>query len=410
MTVSIRTLLLLAPLPAPLLAQIVIAVALFLPSAALYADFNQAIRPLVGLSDNDGVATDNTKKKRGKQGAQEKALEDALRAAQTLMPAQKLVVKNYLRLRQGALLMSNKHYADAREIFKSIHATSPSGVTAGLLIAETYRLEGQPEVAKDWFLRAARHYPYRTKTLSGLMRAAQDQRPENNAVAIALYNEVAAQAEAALAQLRTLNASGQLDPLAIIFPSYLDEEVRNALLQRCLQFPDRDLLRETAKLRQAVDAMLGARAKSNDLNKTLSGLTDKLTSYQQQREQLQYFLNDAAQRIKMLKEQLIANDLSEPQQRIRLQLSQRINEQTRVQGQIDFIDQAIQKLPAAIANIGQQVRELDAAALMRLIQSNEAVTTILNESYQTYRSELQALSSEAAVQSAEIRMSVAPAL
>lgn len=406
MNVFIRTLL----LPAPLLAQIVIAVALFLPSTALYADFNQAIRPLVGLSDNDGVTTDNTKKKRGKQGAEEKALEDALRAAQTLMPAQKLVVQNYLRLRQGAWLMSNQHYAAAREIFKSIHTASPSGVTAGLLIAETYRLEGQPDVAKDWFLRAARHYPYRTKTLSGLMRAAQDQRPENNAVSIALYNEVAAQAEAALAQLRALNASGQLDPLAIIFPSYLDEEVRNALLQRCLQFPDRDLLRETAKLRQAVDAVLSLRVKSNALNKTLSELTDKLTRYQQQRDQLQYSLDEAAQRIKALKEQLIANDLSEAQQHTRQQLSQKNNEQTRVKGQINFIDQVMEKLPAMITAVDQQVKALNAEALTRLKKSNNAVTTVLNESYQMYRRELEALSADAAVQSAEIRMSVAPAL
>lgn len=358
-------------------------------SAAVAADISDALAPLTAPSG----------------GNQE--IIRALEAAKQLAPAERLVVENYLRLRQGALMMSNQHYAEAREVLKAVETTSPSATQSGLLIAESYRLEQSPEKAKDWFLRTARFYPYRVQTLEGLLSAAAGQRPDNNGLASALYAEIETQAAYALDQLKVLKSSGHIDPIDVIFPSDIDEHVREVLLVRCLQYSNKSLLTESARLQQAVEAMLVLRRQNKTLRVELDRVREQLAGYPQQRENLVAELTLHDRQLEVLKSKLIARDLGEEQKEIRSQIVQVRNAQTRMRGQMTFIDQASEKLPVIIANIDREVTELNANARQILSESNKSVSAILVSSYEGYRLDLASLAAQASVQRAEMMMSSA---
>ena len=358
-------------------------------SAAVAADISDALAPLTAPSG----------------GNQE--IIRALEAAKQLAPAERLVVENYLRLRQGALMMSNQHYAEAREVLKTVETRSPSATQSGLLIAESYRLEQSPEKAKDWFLRTARFYPYRVQTLEGLLSAAAGQRPDNNGLASALYAEIETQAAYALDQLKVLKSSGHIDPIDVIFPSNIDEHVREVLLVRCLQYSNKSLLTESARLQQAVEAMLVLRRQNKTLRVELDRVREQLAGYPQQRESLVAELTLHDRQLEVLKSKLIARDLGEEQQAIRSQIVQVRNAQTRMRGQMTFIDQASEKLPVIIAKIDREVTELNANARQILSESNKSVSAILVSSYEGYRLDLASLAAQASVQRAEMMMSSA---
>ena len=176
--------------------------ALFLAffSTAVHCDVRQAMAPLTDPSANA-----------------DHAVEEALKASKALKPAEQLVLQNRLRLRQAAMMMLNNQFSQAREILSTIETASPSGAQAGLLMAESFRLENNTEQAKNWFLRTARHFPYRPQTLSGLMSAAHDQRTTNPGLSLALYQEVETQSQFAEHKLSILIASGHIDRFAFIF-------------------------------------------------------------------------------------------------------------------------------------------------------------------------------------------------
>lgn len=368
----------------------ILVIALFTLSSAALASADAVIESLAALSDSPG-----------------EDVRSALNAARQLAPAERLVLENHLRVRQGAQMMANGHHAEARAILKTVETDSPAAVHAGLLIAESFRLEGATAKAKDWFLRTARFYPYRLQTLEGLMRAAASQRPDNNGLASALYAEIETQARYGLDQLEKLTASGPIDPMAVIFPSDLDEHVRETLLMRCLKYSDKSLLRESAQLQKSVKTVLALHVQHEKLNTELRTLREQLNAYPLQRDHVMTEIQHNDIQIRTLKSQLIANDLSDAQKKIRHRIVQLSNGQTRLHGQLAFIDQASTKLPIVMANIDRRVKSLNDEALSTLKESNRSVSEILAASYESYQWDLSEISAQSAVQRAEMMMSSA---
>ena len=100
--------------------------------------------------------------------SREAQFRQAIRDSTRLPTAEKLVLLNQLRLRLAAVQMKGGRMNQARETLREVDTASPAAPQASLLMAESYRLSGQPNAARDWFLRAAHHYPYRPVTLEGL--------------------------------------------------------------------------------------------------------------------------------------------------------------------------------------------------------------------------------------------------
>jgi prefoldin subunit 5 len=332
----------------------------------------------------------------------------ALRDANKLEPAARFVLSNHLLLRQGAQKLAAKDYSQSRQLLTQVETDSPSAIQASLLIAESYRLEQQPEQAKDWFLRTAHHYPYRTQTLSGLISAANDQPVDQTGLALALYNKAGEQADFALAQLQQLKSSQFIDPLAVIFPSKLDEQVRQAFLLRCLHNPDEDLLSESSRLQEAVSSLLYLQKQRQTLGQKLELLQSQLQDYQRQRQSLQNQLDSIAAQQRSLESQLIPNNLDDDQVRIRRQLGQLRNQTIRMDNQIAFIDRTRQQLPAMVDNLNAEIQQLHQQAMAQLKSSNQAVKAVLESSYRAYYRELRNLAAEAKLQHAERQATYQP--
>ncbi len=132
------------------------------------------------------------------------------------------------------------------------------------------------------------------------------------ALALALYDKAREQADFALTQLQQLKQNDLIDPLAVIFPSSLDEQVRQAFLQRCLHNPDEGFA-------QRIQPSAGKRSPAccicNKQRQALAGqlqsLQAQLEEYQRQRQHLQNQLSRLAAQQNALESQLIPNNLDD---------------------------------------------------------------------------------------------------
>lgn len=338
------------------------------------------------------VAADNT----------EQALRVAINKASALSTAKRFVLTNQLRLRLAAVQMQNADFENARQTLREIEADSPAAPQASLLMAESYRLTGNASQARGWFLRTAKHYPYRPATLNGLISAAQDEQATNASLSAALYAEISTQSLFALEQLDQFESTGALDPIAVLFPSALDDAVRKTLLRRSLRHPDHNLLAQTGQLKQSVETILALRQQHETVSLQLNQLNGQLLQYRQQRAALNEQLLAGDQQVQTLTTQLIPNDFGAEQTLIRKRLTRLRNQQARLRTQLEFIEQSERALPRITHNLEQQLQTLHQQAQKQLGSSRQAVTEVLEATVSRYRSELSNLAAEAQLQRSEL--------
>ena len=333
---------------------------------------------------------------------QEEQLQRAISEASQLSISEQHVIINLLRLRLAAVQMQRDDFELGRDTLRQIETDSPAALQASLLMAESYRLTGQPQEARSWFLRTAHHYPYRTATLDGLISAARDEQHHNPGLSAALYSEVTRQSQYALDQVDQLTKDGSIDPMVIILPSPLDDEIRQALLRRCLQHPEHDLLKQTNQLRKSISAVLALQQRHKTLARELSVLGQTLEHYQLQRHSLAQRLQVGRRQIQSLKEQLRPNDFSGEQMAIREAITDQQNQHTRLESQLAFIEQSRKKLPDIARQLEQQLATLGNKVRTELDNSHGAVTQVLEGAISSYRKEVTNLMAEAESRRSEL--------
>lgn len=333
---------------------------------------------------------------------QEEQLQRAIRDASQLSRTEQHVIINLLRLRLAAVQMQRDDFELGRDTLRQIDTDSPAALQASLLMAESYRLTGQPQEARSWFLRTAHHYPYRTATLDGLISAARDEQQHNPGLSAALYSEISRQSQYALDQLNQLHRGGNVDPMTIILPSPLDDEIRQALLRRCLQHPEHDLLQQTHQLKKSITAVLSLQQRHQTLAGELSTLGQTLERYQLQRHSLTQRLQAGRQQVESLKERLLPNDFSDEQMAIREAITDLQNQHIRLESQLAFIEQSRKKLPDISHQLEQQLATLGNKVRTELDNSHGAVTQVLEDAISSYRTELTNLMAEAESRRSEL--------
>lgn len=101
----------------------------------------------------------------------------------------KPILGNYARLRLAALALQDGDTAFARQQLTQIEQNSPAAVDAALLLAESYRKDGDRERARAWFLRIAARFPGNPRAVSGLVLAGDDWRNQGAVEqALPVYN------------------------------------------------------------------------------------------------------------------------------------------------------------------------------------------------------------------------------
>ncbi|MCG8392113.1 MAG: hypothetical protein MI745_03430 [Pseudomonadales bacterium] len=101
----------------------------------------------------------------------------------------KPILGNYARLRLAAMALRDGDTQFARAQLSQVEQNSPAAVDAALLLAESYRRDGDRERARSWFIRTAARFPGNPRAVSGLVLAGDDWRksgaPEQ---ALPVYN------------------------------------------------------------------------------------------------------------------------------------------------------------------------------------------------------------------------------
>lgn len=147
------------------------------------------------------------------------------------------VMRNYARVALAAVQVRQGAYTEARQVLTQVELDSPAAVRAALLLAESYRMQGQQEVAGQWLLRIADRYSSDPDALSGLLMAADDLADRGQAsTALAVYSRVL---EKSLANINSLKGLAEdTDSLyQIMMEGRIDNTraVNSEVIQRALR-------------------------------------------------------------------------------------------------------------------------------------------------------------------------------
>ena len=162
------------------------------------------------------------------------------------------MLRNYARVAMAAALLDRQSYDEARQALTQVELDSPAAVRAALMLAESYRLQGQHGVAAQWMLRIADRYSSNPDALSGLLLAADDAAERGDiANALAVYSRVLDKSLGNIDEIRALR--GQPEQLyQVVISGRIDNTraVSSEVIQRTLSHAQSDSLKHYARLKR----------------------------------------------------------------------------------------------------------------------------------------------------------------
>ena len=224
-----------------------------------------------------------------------------------------VVLRSHVRVALAGEYLRQHHYTGARQLLSGVDLTSQVAVRAALLIAESYRLEGNEEQARAWMIRVSQRYSSDPEALDGMLLVAEDSMLEGQyELAWTLYNLAMTRLVENIEQLSQMSRTG--DQLVdAMLTTRLDEsrEVSAQLIKDFLSSPDNDALeqvREIAAARFDEQCLAEQERAIQDRARQLSAQRNNIANFsvamQQEREML---LQDISQ----LEEQLESARVSE---------------------------------------------------------------------------------------------------
>ncbi|MCC1497808.1 hypothetical protein [Alcanivorax sp. 1008] len=209
------------------------------------------------------------------------------------------VALNRARLTLAAEYLSKSRFIEARQLLSAIELDSTVAVQASLLLAESFRLEGDPQRAAQWLLRTGQRYGADPEALRGLLEQASELRQQGQlAQAFAIYNMVQGQILNNAEQVNSLrSATDRL--VEQLLRTRLDESraAQSQMLKQMINNTDSQLLSE-----------LGALARSSEqrhcLEKQLQQLSRTAFENSAQQARITPFLTMLKREQEMLEQRL----------------------------------------------------------------------------------------------------------
>ena len=288
------------------------------------------------------------------------ALEDALKTPPR-SPAE-MLLQDRARLYLSAMAIRQQRFDLARERLKQISTGSPVAAEAGLLIAESWRIQEKHDEALKWFLRVGRHFSDDISALHGLLRAAESMQESGRpGEAAALYGEIVARALDALKMLESLPEDPEARVAAVFsrphsLPAALRRKITSEMLRESADLTQtRQVYRETSQAwyclveRQQQLELQGERIRQHrDRLKQASLLVEESMAALEKE-------------IDSLEKQLVSKDFSAPQLAVRKRLGEARNERIRLSAQRDFIARTREMLPQALTATEQKLNAMTAS-------------------------------------------------
>lgn len=302
-------------------------------------------------------------------------------------PAESML-QDRARVILAAHAIRDGRFSEARLWLEPISTNSSMAVDAGLLIAESWRADGDNENALIWFMRVGRHFPYDVAALNGLLEAADNLRDQHQtAMAATLHDEVLSRAMTAHNILNELPE----DPVVradmiLISSSHLPTALRRQLNEQILRHnPDTRNARHTSqRAEQQWHCLL---RQQQDMEQQRSIILQQVAMADMALTDLDQQLTTMTAQRQNLSTAVIADNFSAEQIHLRQQIRKISNAILRAQAQRDFMASAQATLPlmlseteqrlAALAAFYQNVRDNAQASMDEGIR--EAITALDNQ-------------------------------
>lgn len=219
------------------------------------------------------------------------------------------ILGNYARLRLAAMALRDGDTDFARQQLSQVEQNSPAAVDAALLLAESYRRDGDRERARTWFVRIAARFPGNPRAVSGLVLAGDDWRKQGAIEqALPVYNLALNKVAENMQALQTLtddpdrlyrsltnsvagNSTTVMDQLVLAMVRDRDSQVLDATRKLISASNVRKCLREQEKALYNAIQHATARDLSNGAFRTAA--TMEKTATQQEIDDLQRVLANA---------------------------------------------------------------------------------------------------------------------
>lgn len=233
------------------------------------------------------------------------------------------VALNRARLTLAAEYITESRFIEARQLLTTIELDSTVAVQASLLLAESFRLEGDPQRAAQWLLRTGQRYGADPEALGGLLEQASELRQQGQLPqAFAIYNMVQSQILDNAEQVSSLrSATDQL--VEQLLRTRLDESraAQSQMLKQMISNTDSQLIIELGALARSGEQRRCLESQLQQLSRTAfensaqqARITPFLTMLEREQEMLERRLaqlgdsdhKDAAQERAELNQQLEA--------------------------------------------------------------------------------------------------------
>lgn len=260
----------------------------------------------------------------------------------------------------AASLLAESRTEQARELLKAVPVGSRSAVTAALLLADSWRIAGEPERALQWFLRIAAERPYHPDALSGLLAASDALAAiDREAQALALLAQVEAQAADAAAALEAFAQSGRYDLSWLQHrDNGLPASVRDQASEHLYRAAHGNLLAAERVNRQSRAATACLTALLNNHQRRLQEARDSLLKLDHTLAVAEQEKQQRIELIQSLRKRVTSNDLSPEQLALRARLKALINEDQRARAHIRSLQQNRDRLPQVVALTQQRLDAL----------------------------------------------------
>lgn len=262
-----------------------------------------------------------------------------------------MAMQDRARLQLAAHAIRSNDFDTARDLLRQIGTSSPVAIDAGLLLAESWRLEGKPDQAIAWFMRVGRHFSDHARALEGMLEAAVTlEQTEQLGEAASLYSEIVQRATDIVATLQQLPTAPQaridavLSSQATVSPA-LRQQITHALLQNDRRAAStRKLQREAGRQWQCL------LTQQQHLEERKAGIHSHQQSLKEAATVIKSALRELDDEIPILQSKIIAGDFSEAQIDFRRRLAAARNERARLVAEGKFIESIESVLPDALAD------------------------------------------------------------
>ncbi|MEE4250130.1 MAG: hypothetical protein V2I38_06030 [Alcanivoracaceae bacterium] len=261
------------------------------------------------------------------------------------------VALNRARLTLAAEYINESRFIEARQLLSAIELDSTVAVQASLLLAESFRIEGDAPQAAQWLLRTGQRYGADPEALSSLLEQASELHQQGQlAQAFAIYNMVQSQILDNAEQVSALrSATDQL--VERLLRTRLDESraAQSQMLKQMINNTESELLME-----------LGALARSGEQRRCLEEQLQQLsrTAFENSAQQARItpFLTMLAREQDMLEERLsqLENSHQPGAEQERTEISQQL--ETLIKRRQTLLAEQ-QQLPGEAASAHRQLRQ-----------------------------------------------------